>query len=299
MTADLRIGTSGWRYAGWRGLFYPRDLPEQDQLTYLSRQLDSVELNGSFYSLQAPASYRRWHRETSDDFVFSIKGGRFITHMKKLRNVETALANFLASGVLALEQKLGPILWQFPEQLGFDDRFEAFFELLPRDTRAAARLARRFDRSRLREAVTDVHVTRPLRHAVELRNPSFRGPEFMELLREQDIAWVIADSAGRWPCVDSVTSSFVYVRLHGEERLYGGRYSERALTSWAKRSRGWMDAGHDVYVYFDNDAEAHAPRDALRLQSKLRSRQSSRRAVSGKPRGSGRAARRPRMGDSH
>jgi uncharacterized protein YecE (DUF72 family) len=290
MTADLRIGTSGWRYTGWRGPFYPRELPEQEQLTYLSRQLNSVELNGSFYSLQAPASYRRWYAETPDDFVFSIKGGRFITHMKKLRNVETPLANFLASGVLALEHKLGPILWQFPEQLGFDDRFAAFFELLPRDTRAAARLARRSDSSRVREAITEVHVTRPLRHAVELRNPSCCSPEFMQLLREQDIAWVIADSAGRWPCVDSVTADFVYVRLHGEERLYGGRYSERTLSSWAKRIRAWATGGRDVYVYFDNDAEAHAPRDALRLKNKLGRGVAAAGRASGGPRGSRRAS---------
>src|SRR5437763_1828647 len=146
MPANLRIGISGWTYAPWRGTFYPEDLAQKRELEYASRQLNSIEINGSFYSLQTPKSYAAWYEATPEGFVFSVKGGRFITHMKKLKDVEKPLANFFASGVLALREKLGPILWQFPPQFGFDaERFERFFEMLPRDMTAAAKLAKRHD----------------------------------------------------------------------------------------------------------------------------------------------------------
>jgi uncharacterized protein YecE (DUF72 family) len=283
---SVRIGTSGWRYQGWRGTFYPPGLPERAQLAHLSQCFDSVELNGSFYALQSPECYRRWYAETPDDFVFAVKGSRFITHMKKLRDVESALANFLASGLLALEHKLGPLLWQFPERLAFDRRFADFFELLPKDTLEAARLARRHDRALVPNALTDVSSRRPLRHAVELRHASFGCSEFMDLLRQHDVAWVVADSAGRWPCIEEVTADFAYVRLHGHTELYSGRYTDEALAYWAERVRRWSsgmavtkaaapDGGlprrkrRDVYVYFDNDAKVHAPYDALRLSRLL------------------------------
>src|SRR5512132_1907221 len=138
-SAQLRIGISGWRYAGWRGKFYPKGLPQHHELQFASGAFNSVEINGSFYSLQRPSSYQRWHSETPDDFVFSVKGARFITHMKKLRDIETPLANFFASGVLALREKLGPILWQLPPNLGFDaERLRGFFGALPRTVLGAA-----------------------------------------------------------------------------------------------------------------------------------------------------------------
>ena len=141
---EIRVGIPGWRYAGWRGKFYPKDLPQHRELEFAGNTFDSVEINGSFYSLQLPSSYKRWYDSTPPGFVFAIKGGRFITHMKKLRGVETPLANFFASGVLALREKLGPILWQLPPSLGFDaERLRAFFELLPRDTATAATLAKK------------------------------------------------------------------------------------------------------------------------------------------------------------
>src|SRR5436853_272790 len=143
-SADIRIGISGWRYAGWRGKFYPKDLPQHCELEFAGRTFNSVEINGSFYSLQLPSSYRRWHDATPPDFLFAVKGGRFITHMKKLRDVEVPLANFFASGILALQEKLGPILWQLPPNLGFNcERLRVFFELLPRNTREAVKLARK------------------------------------------------------------------------------------------------------------------------------------------------------------
>jgi uncharacterized protein YecE (DUF72 family) len=142
--SELRIGISGWGYPGWRGKFYPKGLPQRRELEYASGVLNSVEINGSFYSLQLPSSYQRWHSQTPDDFVFAVKGARFITHMKKLHDVETPLANFFASGVLALRQKLGPILWQLPSNLGWNkERLKEFFELLPRNTRSAAKLAKK------------------------------------------------------------------------------------------------------------------------------------------------------------
>ena len=145
--ARVRIGISGWRYAGWRGDFYPKGLRQADELAYAAERMTSVEINGSFYSLQRPSSYAAWRAQTPDDFVFAVKGGRFITHMKKLRGVETPLANFFASGVLALGPKLGPVLWQLPENgwPSTPDRLAAFFDLLPRTTAQAAELAKRHD----------------------------------------------------------------------------------------------------------------------------------------------------------
>src|SRR5215207_8734507 len=219
--AEIRIGISGWTYPPWRGVFYPPDLPHRRELEFAASRMNSVEINGSFYSLQRPSSYRSWLEQTPDDFVFAVKGGRFITHMKKLADVETPLANFFGSGVLALEHKLGPLLWQLPPMLGFDsDRLSAFFDQLPRTTTEAARIAERHD-GRLRHgAVTTTATERPLRHAVEVRHPSFDTPEFVELLRQHDIALVVADSAGKWPFLEDLTSDFVYVRLHGAEELY-------------------------------------------------------------------------------
>ncbi|MGH8269029.1 MAG: DUF72 domain-containing protein, partial [Steroidobacteraceae bacterium] len=142
--ATIRIGVSGWRYAPWRGLFYPPGLPQRAELAYASRRFPTIELNGSFYSLQRPESYAQWYAETPDGFVFSVKGGRYITHMLRLRGIEQPLANFFASGVFNLREKLGPILWQLPPNFKYDrERMERFFRLLPRDTEAARTLARR------------------------------------------------------------------------------------------------------------------------------------------------------------
>ena len=215
------------------------------ELRYASRRLDSVEINGSFYSLQRPSSYRRWYAETPDDFVFAVKGGRFITHNKKLRDCATPLANFFASGVLALEEKLGPILWQLPPQLGFDAaRLEEFFALLPRTTAAAAELARGHD-ARLRHgAHVDVREDRPLRHALEVRHPTFDDPA----LRPASSAAPASRSAsrtapGRWPYLEAVTADFVYVRLHGDKRLYVSGYDRAALDAWAARIAAGGRAG--------------------------------------------------------
>jgi uncharacterized protein YecE (DUF72 family) len=210
---ELRVGISGWRYSGWRGKFYPKDLPQRRELEYASRILNSVEINGSFYSLQLPSSYQRWYSETPDDFIFAIKGPRFITHMKRLRDVKVPLANFFASGVLALRKKLGPILWQLPPNLSWNnERLEEFFELLPRDTRSAAKLAKKHDNKLKARAWIKVDVSRPLRYALEVRHKSFMTPDFFDLLREHNIAFVFADTARKFPYAEDLTGDLVYIR---------------------------------------------------------------------------------------
>lgn len=265
-----RVGISGWTYPPWRGVFYPKGLPHRRELEYAASRLDTIEINGSFYSLQRPESYRAWREQTPDDFVFSVKGGRFITHMKKLRDVETPLANFFASGLLALREKLGPLLWQLPPSLGYDaDRLADFFSRLPRSTAEAAWLARRHDERLTGRALIDTDADRPLRHALEVRHRSFETPGFLEVLREHHIALVVADTAGKWPLIRAVTTDFAYVRLHGDQELYASGYTDEALDEWAKLVRGFTEDGRDAYVYFDNDAKVHAPFNAICLAEKL------------------------------
>lgn len=285
----LRIGISGWTYPPWRGTFYPGGLVQKKELAFASRQLRTVEINGSFYSLQSPDSYRLWRDETPDDFVFSVKGGRFITHLKRLNDVEIPLANFFASGLLRLGPKLGPILWQLPPQTLFNaEKLGSFFELLPRDTVQAARLARRHDHRLAGRAWTETEEKRPIRHALEIRHPSFEVGEFIDLLRQHDIALVVADTAGKWPFLEDVTSDFVYIRLHGDEELYVSGYSDDALAEWARKIRIWSrgqnpagtrtvgsparraPGGRDVFAYFDNDVKVQAPYDAMSLAHKLK-----------------------------
>ncbi|MBA2769191.1 MAG: DUF72 domain-containing protein [Sporichthyaceae bacterium] len=267
---EVRIGISGWRYPPWRGVFYPKGLPQRRELEWASHRLTSVEINGSFYSLQRPEGYRGWRAQTPEDFLFAVKGGRFITHMKKLRGVETALANFFASGVLALGDKLGPMLWQLPPNLGFDgSRMDDFLAMLPRTTTAAVRLAEGHDDKVEGRAWTTTDAERPIRHAVEVRHATFECDSFLELLRRQDVAVVTADTAGRWPLLLEPTTDLAYVRLHGAEELYVSGYDDAALDVWAGRVMGWRDQGCDVVVYFDNDVKVHAPFDAQRLLQRL------------------------------
>jgi uncharacterized protein YecE (DUF72 family) len=285
--SEIRIGISGWRYAGWRGKFYPKDLPQRRELEFAANTFNSVEINGSFYSLQLPSSYQRWYDATPADFLFGVKGSRFIAHMKKLRGVEIALANFFASGVLALREKLGPILWQLPPSLGFDaDRLKDFFDLLPRSTREAAALARRHDDKLKARAFSKIDSSRPIRHAIEVRHQTFMVPEFFDLLRKHRIAFVIADTAGKFPYAEDLTADFVYIRLHGSEKLYVSGYNDRALDWWANRIEYWRkgrqppdaklvsdhetdNKSRNAFVYFDNDAKVHAPFDAIRLAKRL------------------------------
>lgn len=268
---EARIGISGWVYAPWRGVFYPRGLRQADELPYAASHVTSIEVNGSFYSLQRPASWERWRDATPGDFVFSVKGPRYITHLKRLRDVQEPLANFLASGVLALGPKLGPILWQLPANLAYDpEAVEAFLTLLPRTTASALEFARRRDaRMRGRELLR-IDADRPLRHAVEPRSPTFDVPGFRAQLERHGFATVLGDNEGRWPRLDWVTADFAYARLHGDEELYTSGYDEPAIIRWAAWTRAHLEAGRDVFVYFDNDAKVRAPIDAMALIRRLR-----------------------------
>ena len=268
MGGDIRIGISGWRYAPWRGQFYPPGLAQRRELEYAAERFSSVEINGSFYSLQRPSSYLRWRDETPDDFVFAVKGGRYLTHMLRLRETRTALANFFASGVLALGPKLGPILWQLPARQQFDaELLEGFCTLLPRTTAEAAALAAEHDAKLATPPWTSIDGDRPLRYALEVRHESFGSDESIALLRDNDISLVVADTAGVFPDIRAITSDFVYVRLHGEDELYVSGYTDESLRRWASLVTKWSDAGRDVFVYFDNDAKVRAPFDAMTLRS--------------------------------
>jgi uncharacterized protein YecE (DUF72 family) len=287
MGGQVLIGISGWRYAPWRGTFYPPGTPQSGELAYASRRLGTIEINGSFYSLQRPASYRAWRDATPEGFVFAVKGGRFITHIKRLREVRTPLANFFASGVLALGDKLGPVLWQLPPWLKFDAAVvDDFLRLLPRSTGEAAALCRRHDSRLKHRAHCRAGADRPLRHVLEVRHDSFVDPAFVALLRAHSVALCVADNARGWPVLADVTADFVYCRLHGHTRMYASGYSSPALDRWADRIRAWKRGGQadgrlaapgvaprrtarDVYVYFDNDAKIRAPYDAMNLAARI------------------------------
>ena len=286
---NVRIGISGWRYEPWRGVFYPQGLAQHRELEYASRQFPTIEINGTFYSLQHPYCFESWHAATPPGFVFAIKGSRFITHMKKLRDVERPLANFLASGLFLLREKTGPYLWQFPPNFRFNaDLLEAFFEMLPRDAESALDHARRRDYRVKGRACLKIDCNRKLRHAIEIRHESFIDPAFVKLLRKHRIALVVADTAGKWPFVEDVTADFMYLRLHGDKVLYASGYSDEALDRWAARIHAWRSGGEladgrkivpdlappprksrDIYCYFDNDMKVKAPYDARRLIGKV------------------------------
>ncbi len=266
------VGTSGWRYPRWRGDFYPKGLPQRLELHYLAERLPSAEVNGTFYSLTRPEICAAWRAAVPTGFVFAVKGSRFITHMLKLRRFERPLANFFASGLLRLGAALGPILWQLPPQLGWDEaRARAFLAALPRDLAAAERWARRHDaRTRGRSALRAPDGRQAtLRYAVEVRHPSWLSDAALSVLREMNVALVAADTAGRHPHSVERTADFAYVRLHGSTALYASRYTDAELAAWAARVAAWNAAGDDVYVYFDNDAQGHAPHDAVRLAGLL------------------------------
>jgi uncharacterized protein YecE (DUF72 family) len=293
VAGKVRIGISGWRYAGWRGVFYPPKLPQRSELTFAANNFTSIEINATHYSLQKPEYFAQWATETPDDFVFSIKGSRFITHMKKLRNVEEPLSNFFAQGALRLGKKLGPILWQFPPQFVFEPvKLEAFFKMLPRTMKQAAQLASAHGPKLHERAHTTVErgtAKQEIRHCVEMRNESFAVPEFIQLLRRHSIGSVVADTV-EWPLLMDVTADFVYCRLHGSEQLYASGYDDAALDLWADRVAAWArgdDAPsgrfacgekcrkipvRDVYVYFDNDMKVRAPFDAQGLRRRVEQR---------------------------
>jgi uncharacterized protein YecE (DUF72 family) len=278
------VGTSGWQFEGWRNDFFPKGLVQKKELGYLSNQVNSIEINGTFYSLQRPTSFEKWYEETPKGFVFSIKGNNFITHIKRLNNVEEGVCNFMASGLFNLKEKLGPFLWQFPPSMQLDmERFKKFFELLPFDSKAAQKLAKKHTAKVEGRSVTKAHGDFPIRHSVEVRHPSFMVPEFIDLLREYNIALVFGHSGGpSQPYVEDLTSDFIYARMHGQEAKYKDGYGEKFVTNWSQRVKTWMDGKQpkdaecltdtkpksvkrDVFIYFDTEAKATAPFDAVTL----------------------------------
>ena len=289
--ADIRIGISGWRYEGWQGTFYPEGLSQKKELQYASERLNSIELNGSFYSLQRPSSFKSWSDDTPDNFIFSVKAPRFITHIRRLVDCEGPLANFCAQGILRLGKKLGPILWQLPPSSKFNaEVIENFCRLLPHTHAEAARIAANHDRwmngRTWLELGPEVEGDRPMRHAIEVRHKSFACEEYIAILRKYHVASVVADTP-MWPRLFDITSDFMYCRLHGSEKLYSSGYTADALDEWSQRVLAWSrgeevrEGDHastsdgpkltsrDVFVYFDNDQKVRAPFDAQDLQRRI------------------------------
>lgn len=276
------IGTSGWAYSSWRNKFFPAKLTAREYLSFTSRAFNSIEIDSTFYRMQTPERYQSWYDATPEGFLFAIKGSRYITHMLRLKDCETALGNFYASGILALQEKTGPFLWQFPAHVKLDmERFETFAKLLPRDFNEAVELARKHD-SKLQKPYLKVEENYPLVHAFELRSDSFFNRDFLAMLRSYNIATVMVSSPKDWPLFTDVTANFLYIRMHGEKRLYSGSYGEAELKEWKRRISFWQkgrtppDMEHYLpadphknmrpyFMYFDNTAKSEAPFDALKF----------------------------------
>jgi uncharacterized protein YecE (DUF72 family) len=255
----IRVGIGGWTYEPWRGTFYPEGLPQKRELDHASRQLTSIEINGTYYGSQKPASYARWRDETPDDFVFSLKAPRFAMNRTVLAEAGGTIARFFNSGLTELKHKLGPINWQFLPTKKFDPAdFEAFLRLLPRESGGC-----------------------PLRHAVEVRHESFRSPDFVALARKYGAAVVIAGDSS-YPQIADLTAPFVYARIMGTKSTETQGYSDAALKRWAARARAWAlgsvpddlqyvgkDAGEDkprdVFLYVISGHKVHNPRAAMSL----------------------------------
>jgi uncharacterized protein YecE (DUF72 family) len=283
----IRVGVAGWTYAPWRGSFYPREVRREQELAYAASHLRTIEINGTFYCTQRPDAFASWADQVPADFVFSVKAPRVITHILRLRDPAVPLANFIASGLLRLGIHLGPILWQFPSNFRFNSaRIGPFMQMLPRDTGAAAALGRKHDNKLRAPAWLEVEFRRPIRHAFEIRHESFRCQEFIDLLRDHNVALVCVDSA-RWTRLMDVTSDFVYCRLQGPGERSTGNYNHLALDEWSSRIKAWAGGGEpadaervggsakhrkrDVFVFFDNDNKVRAPANATELIRRLRS----------------------------
>jgi len=237
------IGTSGWSYDHWRGLFYPEELSKGKWLEFYVEKFDTAELNSSFYRLPKRKTFENWRKRTPKNFIFSVKMSRYISHVKRLLDPEESLSRFFEA-VSALKEKCGPILIQLPPGLKFDeDRLKNFLELLTRDYRG-------------------------YRFTMECRNETWFQDPVYEIFRKYNIALCLADTP-MYPYAEEITSNFVYIRLHGHERLYASNYSNRQLDELAEKIRKWNKKDMDVYVYFDNDANAYAPKNALRLKEIL------------------------------
>jgi uncharacterized protein YecE (DUF72 family) len=259
----IRIGVGGWTYEPWRGTFYPEDLPHKRELEHASRQLTSIEINGTYYGSQKPATYAKWHDETPDDFMFALKAPRFAMNRTVLAEAGTTITRFFNSGVAELKKKLGPINWQFLPTKKFDAAdFEAFLALLPREI-----------------------AGRPLRHAVEVRHESFRTPEFIALARKYGVAVVLAGDSS-YPQIADLTAPFVYARIMGTKATEAKGYSESSLNRWAAHAHAWAsgsmpdeleyveartgnDEPRDVFLYVISGHKVHNPAAAVSLIERL------------------------------
>ncbi|MCM2353916.1 MAG: DUF72 domain-containing protein [Pseudobdellovibrio sp.] len=267
------IGISGWNYEPWRGTFYPEDLAQKNELHFASRALNTIEINGTFYSLQKPKIFKHWYEETPDNFIFSVKAHRYITHIKLLKNAEEGVVNFFRSGILELKEKLGPILWQLPPRMKFDfEKLEKFLKFLPRDFSEAVKLAKSTKYRHWRKGADvslKIDKNRPLHHAMEVRNDSFKDKKFITLLKKYNVALAVADAEGTWPYFEELTSDFMYCRLHGKDKLYESGYDKKTINKWAKKLSAWRKK-REVFVYFDNTDKVKAPDNARTLSRLLK-----------------------------
>jgi uncharacterized protein YecE (DUF72 family) len=259
----IHVGIGGWTFAPWRGVFYPDGLPHAKELGYAASHLTSIEINGTFYRTQTPATFRKWASEVPDGFIFSVKGPRFVTHRSELREAGDSINRFLNSGVTELGDRLGPLLWQFPPTKKFDEAdFAGFLELLPRN----------FEGMRLR-------------HVVEVRHGSFCVPDFVRLLRKFETPVVFSEHE-TYPAIADVTGDIVYLRLQKGEDSIPTAYPDDAIAAWANRLRSWLagqapaDLPHveaaqvktkprDIFVYFIHEGKVRAPAAAMALIEKL------------------------------
>ena len=245
MKGRIFVGVGGWNFAPWRGSFYPEGLTQARELHYASRELTSIEINSTFYGLQKPTTFQKWHDETPDGFVFSVKAPRFVTNRRNLAEAASSIERFLGSGVLRLAGKLGPINWQLPPGKRFDAaEIAAFFALLPR----------KFEKH-------------PLRHAFEARDPSFDCEEFFSLARQHDVAIVEAGDSAH-PHIETRTAPFSYLRLMGTKASSPKGYAPAALTRWRAHAQELARAG-DVFLYFISGAKERNPHAARHLISSL------------------------------
>jgi uncharacterized protein YecE (DUF72 family) len=269
----IRVGIAGWVFPPWRGSFYPKGLKQKDELAHAAHAFTTLEVNGTFYSLQRPETFAAWDAETPDDFVFSLKGPRFITHMKRLKECELPLANFLASGVLRLGPKLGPILWQLPPNTKFEaERLESFLALLPHDRKAAAALAAKHEARMSGRAWLDPGGAGPVRHVIEPRHESFADPACVALCRKHGVALAITDGIPDWPQFRGLTADFAYLRLHLSDTQKAG-YDAAGIADWAKQAQAWAKGGHDVFAVFDaagdETVKIHTPTNAAAMRKAL------------------------------
>lgn len=267
-TGTARTGTAGWVFEPWRGTFFPEGLVQKKELAYASSRLGTIEINATFRANQKPQSFAKWAGEARDGFVFSIKGPQLVTHIKRLKNCEQELANFFASGPLALGDKLGPFVWQLPPNISYvPEVLEAFVAMLPRNTDDYVALAGKADERLKSEPYLEVAHAGPIRHAIEMRNSSFDVPDVDALLRSYNVARVIADTMEN-PS-RALTADFAYCRLQGPARAGAAGYEASDIADWAKTVKDWTEAGTDVFAYFVHEDKLHAPANAIALRKAL------------------------------